>query len=230
MDTNVKSEINNQDLQRLLDYISSISANLLVTNKDTIYKESQKPDNISIIKSFVTDQNTKMLCVTKIDNSATNDDEDQKQESKPDEVIFESEMKYKGLKSLTASFIKRDNSSLNISEKGGNFSNQLQVLNFNSEKNDMNMFNYLQNYIQGAFSPLFNSYQTTITENVSHLNFLLNILLNSLNSLNSFNFNIKFPPKEFLHFNILFMGLNSNLSLCNKFLSYFNYRLLNNRT
>jgi len=170
MDNTTKKEINSKDLEGFLDYISGVSANMLDLNKDTIYKESQKPDNLAIIKTFVTDQNIKLLCISKIDNSVPLEGAEENQVSKPDEIVFESELKYKGIKSYTVTFIKKDNNALNISEADNKvLSNQLQVLNFNSEANDMNIFLFLQNYIQGAFSPLFTSYQSTITGNVINI-------------------------------------------------------------
>jgi len=174
MDNTTKKEINSKDLEGFLDYISGVSANMLDLNKDTIYKESQKPDNLAIIKTFVTDQNIKLLCISKIDNSVPLEGAEENQVSKPDEIVFESELKYKGIKSYSVAFIKKDNNPLNINEADNkSLSTQLQILNFNYEANDMNIFLVLQNYIKGAISPLFTSYQSGFIGNVIKI-FLLN--------------------------------------------------------
>ena len=162
MDSTIKTELNSENLQGFLTYISGVSSSLLDITKDTIYKESQKPDNLVVIKNFITDQNVKLLCISKVDNSMNS--ESNEQSSKSDEVLFESELKYKGIKSFTVGLIKKDNSVLELGSTDPNksLSAQLQILNFNSDANDTNLFLYLQNYMQGAFSPLFNSYQAIL--------------------------------------------------------------------
>jgi hypothetical protein len=147
---------NTQDLQGLIDYLSNISSIMLDLNKDIIYKELLKKTNNDLIKNFALDRNYKLICVSKLDLDSTDGTS-----SKPPEIVIEAELQYKGIKNSTICFIKKENSNIELGDSKP-LSTQLQVLNLSSEGNDMNVFLFMQNYIQSAFSPLFNSYQNAI--------------------------------------------------------------------
>ena len=171
------NEIHTQELQGLIDYLSNIGCCMLDVSKDILYKEILKGENYNVLKLYASDRNTKLLCINKIENenlptiptetdlkssiilNETND------LAKSYEIFLEIELKYKGQKSQSICFIKKDSVSLdNIHDKS--FSSLLQVFNFNSEGNEMMIFSLLQNYIQNAFSPLFQSYQNTVVGTV----------------------------------------------------------------
>jgi dynein heavy chain 1 len=142
-----------QDLQGLIDYLSNISSIMLDVNKDIVYKELLMKTNNELVKSFASDRNTKLLCISKVDQDTGG--------GTPPEIIIETDLQYKGIKASSICFIKKESSNLDLTESKS-ISSQLQVLNLSSEGNDMNVFLFMQNYIQSAFSPLFNSYQNAI--------------------------------------------------------------------
>ena len=171
------NEIQSQELQGLIDYLSNIGSCMLDIPKDSLNKEILKGENYNVLKLFASDRNTKLLSISKLENETmqtiptetdlkssiilneTNDF------TRSYEILLETELKYKGQKSQSICFIKKDSVSLdNIHDKS--FSNLIQVFNFNSEGNEMMIFSLLQNYIQNAFSPLFQSYQNSVVGTV----------------------------------------------------------------
>jgi hypothetical protein len=148
MEQTTENQTQQIDYQSLLEYLSNMSSIMLEANKDIIYLELQRESNLDLIKYFSSDRNTKLLCITKSES----------EETQP-EFIVETDIQYKGTRASSICFIKKENSNLEF-DKG--FSNQLQVMNLSNESNDMNVFLFMQNYIQSAFSPLFNSYQNAV--------------------------------------------------------------------
>jgi hypothetical protein len=136
------------DYQSLLEYLSNVSSIMLEVNKDTIYLELQRQSNLELIKYFSADRNTKLLCITKSETEGT-----------PLEFVVETDITYKGTRASSICFIKKENSNIEFDKS---FAGQLQVMNLSNEGNDLNVFLFMQNYIQSAFSPLFNSYQNAI--------------------------------------------------------------------
>jgi len=173
----MNNEIHSQELQGLIDYVSTIASCMLDFSKDTLYKEILKGENYSILKLFASDRNTKQLCVSKVENEnlqslptesdlkssiSVNDTNDL---LKNYDVILENDLKYKGQKSQSICFIKKDLITLDSSNEKS-LSSLIQVFNFNNEGNEMMIFSLLQNYIQNAFSPLFQSYQSLVVGTV----------------------------------------------------------------
>ena len=145
-------DANKDHLQKLVDYFSNLSILMIDLDKDHLYKELAKPANTEIVRQFQKDPNTKLVCITKSDEDVQNEDERT--------IFIETELSYKAIKTSTIIFIKKvpvlncENASL--------IKKQLQILNFSSEGNDNSVFLYMQNYIQSAFSPLFNSFQAAV--------------------------------------------------------------------
>lgn len=165
MESTIDNQLSNQDLQSLVEYLSNVSTYMLDSNKDYVYKELLKQNNVEIIKNFATDRNNKLICISKNETDTT-EEISNGTNGKPVEIIVENDLQYKGTKTASVCFIKKENSNLELSEGAKSLSSQLQVLNFASEGNDMNVFLFMQNYIQTAFSPLFNSYQNAVTGSV----------------------------------------------------------------
>jgi len=150
MDTiNDNVQFSEQSLSELVDYLSNVSHFMIDINKETLYKELFA--NSETIKSFVSDRNTKMLCISKVEGDEANSYN----------LQINTDLIYKNSKSSTCCFIKKD-SSLEINESK-NFSSQIQVLNFSGDSSDSNVLSFMQNYIQNAFSPFFNSFQNTVS-------------------------------------------------------------------
>jgi len=166
---NLSSE-GSENLHVLVEYLSSVSVLILDVKKDFLYKELFRGNNVEIIKNFSVDRNNKQLCITKKEIEENPDSNfstttNSAAINKSVEIVVENELQYKGMKTTSVCFIKRENATLDLSQVGDgkSLSAQLQVLNFSSEgSNDMNVFIYMQNYIQNALSPLFNSYQNAV--------------------------------------------------------------------
>jgi len=150
MDTmNDNIQFNEQSLSDLVDYLSNVAHFMIDVNKEVLYKELFA--NSEIIKSFISDRNTKMLCISKLETDEPNSSQ----------IQINTDLFYKNSKSSTCCFIKKE-SALEINELK-NFSSQIQVLNFSGDSSDSNVLSFMQNYIQNAFSPFFNSFQNSVS-------------------------------------------------------------------
>lgn len=146
MDTmNDNIQFNEQSLSELVDYLSNVAHFMIDINKEVLYKELFAKSEV--IKSFVSERNTKMLCISKVEGDEQNSFN----------LEIKTDLLYKYPKSSTCCFIKKD-STLEINESK-NFSSQIQVLNFSGDSSDSNVLSFMQTYIQNAFSPFFNTFQ-----------------------------------------------------------------------
>ena len=106
MDQTTDTQINSTDFQSLLEYLSNVSSFMLDINKDLIYKEFQKQNNLDLIKYFSSDRNAKLLCVTRIDQDISEGS------TKTTEILLETDLQYKGVKTVSICFIKKENTTL----------------------------------------------------------------------------------------------------------------------
>lgn len=145
MDTmNENIQFNEQSLSELVDYLSNVAHFMIDINKEVLYKELYA--KTELIKSFVSERNTKMLCISKVEGDEANSYN----------IEVKTDLLYQYPKSSTCCFIKKD-STLEINESK-NFSSQLQVLNFSGDSSDSNVLSFMQTYIQNAFSPFFQTF------------------------------------------------------------------------
>jgi dynein heavy chain 1 len=155
MDTmNDNTQFNEQSLSELVDYLSNVAHYMIDINKEVLYKELFAKSEV--IKSFVSERNTKMLCISKVEGDEPNSYN----------LDIKTDLLYKYPKSSTCCFIKKD-STLEINDSK-NFSSQVQVLNFSGDSSDSNVLSFMQTYIQNAFSPFFNSFHNNINGSASN--------------------------------------------------------------
>ena len=155
MDTmNDNIQFNEQSLSELVDYLSNVTHFMIDINKEVLYKELFAKSEV--IKSFVSERNTKMLCISKVEGDEPNSYN----------LDIKTDLLYKYPKSSSCCFIKKD-STLEINDSK-NFSSQLQVLNFSGDSSDSNVLSFMQTYIQNAFSPFFNSFHNNINGSASN--------------------------------------------------------------
>ena len=136
------------DIQHLLDYISNLSMLMADSDRDAVYKFLTIKSNLEFLRSFSTRENMHNFCLV------INEDES----PEPDkEFLLEAEPTIKPYPSTNIIFIKKipklDCSDIKKIKK------DLQILNFNIEKNDSSMISHIQNCIQSAFLSLFSSYK-----------------------------------------------------------------------
>lgn len=155
MDTiNDNVQFSEQSLSELVDYLSNVAHFMIDINKEVLYKELFAKSEV--IKSFISERNTKMLCISKVEGDEPNSFN----------LDIKTDLLYKYPKSCTCCFIKKD-STLEINESK-NFSSQLQVLNFSGDSSNSNVLSFMQTYIQNAFSPFFNSFQNNANGSASN--------------------------------------------------------------
>jgi hypothetical protein len=162
MDTIDNVQMTEQNRQDLVDYLSNVAYLIIDIKKEALYKELFL--NSELINNFAQERNTKMICLSKVETLS----EDQ---GNPNnfQIQITAEMPNKNSKSSTCCFIKRE-SSLEFNPERS-LSSQIQVLNFSGEATDTNMLSFMQNYIQNAFTPFFNSSQNSGNErNLSNSN------------------------------------------------------------
>ena len=162
MDTIDNVQLTEQNRQDLVDYLSNVAYLIIDIKKEALYKELFL--NSELINNFAQERNTKMICLSKVETLS----EDQ---GNPNnfQIQITAEMPNKNSKSSTCCFIKRE-SSLEFNPERS-LSSQIQVLNFSGEATDTNMLSFMQNYIQNAFTPFFNSSQNSGNErNLSNSN------------------------------------------------------------
>ena len=158
MDTNIDNvQFNEQSLQELVNYLSNVAYLMIDINKEILYKDLLTVSNLETIKNFATDRNTKMICISKLDGEDSNNFQ----------IQVSSDLQYKNSKSSTCAFIKKE-TLLEVPNDTKTLASQIQVLNFSGEGNDTNVFSFMQNYIQNAFSPFFNSFQNSVSGGFSN--------------------------------------------------------------
>jgi len=163
MDTIDNVQMTEQNRQDLVDYLSNVAYLMIDLNKEALYKELFL--NSETINSFAQERNTKMLCLSKVETISN----EEPGNSNNYQIQITTEMQNKNSKSSTCCFIKRE-SSLEFSPERS-LSSQIQVLNFSGEATDTNMLSFMQNYIQNAFTPFFNSSNNGANErNLSNSN------------------------------------------------------------
>lgn len=155
MDTIDNVQMTEQNRQDLVDYLSNVAYLMIDLNKEALYKELFL--NSELINSFAQERNTKMICLSKVETLS-----EESGNSNNYQILITAEMPGKNAKSATCCFIKRE-SSLEFNPERS-LSSQIQVLNFSGESTDTNMLSFMQNYIQNAFTPFFNSAQNSANE------------------------------------------------------------------
>lgn len=150
MDTMIdNNQIYEQSLQELVEYLVNVGHLMIDVKKELLYKELFA--NVEIIKSFVNERNVKMLSISKVEGDEPN----------LYSIQLNTDLQFRNSKTSTCSFIKKD-STIDIIENKI-FSSQIQVLNFSGDGSDSNILSFMQSYIQNAFSPFFNSFQSSLT-------------------------------------------------------------------
>ena len=148
----VNTETENSEIEvnipKLIEYISNLSMLMIDIDKDKLISFLNEQNHLNLVKKFSIDPNLKLLAITKNENESN--DEDSK------ELYLEFELQYRPIKTSTIIFIKKS-PNINITNIK-TIKKDLQVLNFSSEGIDNNIFQNMQNYIQTAFYPLFNSF------------------------------------------------------------------------
>jgi hypothetical protein len=162
MDTIDNVQMTEQNKQDLVDYLSNVAYLIIDIKKEALYKELFL--NSELINNFAQERNTKMICLSKIEILSV-----EQGNSNNFQIQITTEMPNKNSKSSTCCFIKRE-SSLEFNPERS-LSSQIQVLNFSGEATDTNMLSFMQNYIQNAFTPFFNTAQNSGNErNLSNSN------------------------------------------------------------
>ncbi|MCQ2815661.1 MAG: AAA family ATPase [archaeon] len=159
MDTESKPEDSMENVQNLIDYMSNVSSMTIDIDKDVLYKELSKQQNVDKLKSFTKNDTTRLISITQLDETDSSSEGDAGKEEDP-KIFIDTSLEYKKQNCQTIIFMKK-NDKLDCSNKQ-KIKKNLQLLNFTSDGNDKSVFNSMQNYIQSAFSSLFASYQTSI--------------------------------------------------------------------
>ena len=152
-----KEETIIQDTQKLIDYMTNLSMLMLDMDKDKLYKTISSSDNIELIKKFIQIESNRVICISK----------NEEENSMKPEFFIDSKLEDKGIHTSTIIFIKK-NPTINC-KSNKTIKNDLQILDFsNNDGNNNDIFLYMQNYLQTAFNPLFDSYQEKASADTSN--------------------------------------------------------------
>ena len=152
-----KEETIIQDTQKLIDYMTNLSMLMLDMDKDKLYKTISSSENIELIKKFIQIESNRVICISK----------NEEENSMKPEFFIDSKLEDKGIHTSTIIFIKK-NPTINC-KSNKTIKNDLQILDFsNNDGNNNDIFLYMQNYLQTAFNPLFDSYQEKASADTSN--------------------------------------------------------------
>ena len=150
-------EVTDEHIQNLIKYISNLSSAVIDAESDKVIPLLNLEQNKNILKMFISEEASKIICITK-------NEEENKNPS--NEYILETEPSFKSYQNSTIIFIKRVPRLDCLKQKL--LKRDIQMLNFTGG-NDISMFSYMLNCIQSAFSPLFNSFQKTLRPDVKNV-------------------------------------------------------------
>ena len=149
-------EVTEEHIKNLLTYICNLSSAVIDADPEKVTSLFSSEQNKNLLKLFISEETSKIICIIK-------NDEETKDPS--NEYIIEIEPTFKTYQNSTIIFIKRvprlDCSKQRLIKR------DIQMLNFIGG-NDKEMFDYMLNCIQSAFSPLFTSFQKTLRSDVKN--------------------------------------------------------------
>ena len=159
-ETNVEEvfEVTEDHIKNLITYICNLSSAVIDAEPEKVSSLLSTTQNKNILKLFISEESSKIICITKKEEETKDSQE---------EYLFETEPTFKTYQNSTIIFIKRvprlDCTKQKLLKK------DIQMLNFIGG-NDISMFNYMLNCIQSAFSPLFTSFQKSLRPDVKNVN------------------------------------------------------------
>ena len=159
-ETNVEEvfEVTEDHIKNLITYICNLSSAVIDAEPEKVSSLLSTAQNKNILKLFISEESSKIICITKKEEETKDSQE---------EYLFETEPTFKTYQNSTIIFIKRvprlDCTKQKLLKK------DIQMLNFIGG-NDISMFNYMLNCIQSAFSPLFTSFQKSLRPDVKNVN------------------------------------------------------------
>ena len=144
---------NQNDIQKLADYISNLSMVMADADRDEAYKFLFQKINVELMQSFITKETFSNICFV------INEDENPQPNNK---FFLESDPLLKSFPTTIIILIKKT-PFINCSD-AKSIKKDLHILNFSTEGNDAAIITHIQNCIQTAFGSLFNSYQETLNK------------------------------------------------------------------
>ena len=150
----MESDSKIENLQRLYDYLTNISSDILSYNKDIVYSFLCKDGNKRLIEQFCEDQKERLLCLTKIVHLESSTTEKVEETSENTELTLDLVVKYREGTNTSVYLLKKPN----IFDINGSIANQLQVMTLSSEGEAFNIFSNMQLVIANTISPYFKDY------------------------------------------------------------------------